>query len=1557
MRYLIAAGTRRYRHHPELPAAEPDVHQVVELFTGMGYQRVLPAVSADPSAPDFEDALADWCANAGLTAEDVVVLYYAGHGERTSGGRYRLACTDSDPARPRSWLSLPNLAEVFANSPLRNVLFVIDACHAAAAGSEIGTVTDALVAARARSDAYGSGTWVLGSARHRDLAGDGAFAVRLAEACALGDGPSQRYLSPATVADRVNQAFLAGGQRQRATCSSVDQSERPPFFDNPRFDPHAEACAADGTGSGEISDASSHFDPRGRGVEHVHDPGSYFTGRGHALTALRAHLDGPGGRSALVVTGAPGSGKSAVLGRLVLDGCADVSINARHQTLDVLVGRLAAAADLPRTTNPAALLSSLARREQPLRVVVDSLDEAGPVGDKAEARRIAWDLLRPLGAVACVRLVVGSRRELLAHTGERLPVVDLDSAEYARDTSTADYVARVLTDTGCRYEQLAVVAREIAEEVARRAGRCFLVARMTATALLRDEPIDTAVPGWAERLPTDVDAAFEAYLQRLPRERHTATMALLTALAFGEGHGLPRKLWAQVAARLSGTALTQAHIDVLLDEDGSYLASAEVAGVKYFRLYHQELTDHLKERTLKYRDLADIQECFTETLLESVPTRTWAGAHPYLREHLATHAAGSGAIGELVTDPSFVLAAAPAGLLRAVRREACDAALAMVIERCADLLGDAGGVDRAAQLAFVARTHGALAFAAAAEALSTSVERAWVEPREVTPHRVIGRHSEGTYSNRMIHHGWQIRDVILPGRGRTVLARPPGAAHVHVWFLDDVSQSTLLPHPRRITGLALLPGSETRPSAVTLDKDGTLRVWEIASQVISRLLETDCWLLLDTGQLRDGTPVIVSRNAERVAAFDLRTMQLLLDVPYTTREAGSRSAEGVTAFLVQDPAGHTRLLLCDRLAGRLTLHPLDGSDTVQTLRDQLVQPILADRAHRSGKGTVVAVYESMTRLTLLDTASGRSCAASFHGFSWPPEGGFARSNAADPLYVGAQAGFLVTGSLGSGLRRIKADTPDSGSVVPVVLDGRVYTVVEDSGTVIDVLDGLTGAKVGESLRGHESAVCDTHVLDSPLSKGLDILAIGNDGTARLWYWTPPEASPHEDQTCRKSASDQFDAEHTDLVLGWTAQPKTLLAGPPGLRRLDTHALDLPADDSLRSSSQTVLPAVSVAEHDCAEDTDGTINVLSRKYSGHININNPSDTTITWGTLVGTFVWHQLPPQGPLRSVELPWLLGNQERMQAHVVPPSRLHGGIRVVAFDAVLGQLQTLLTPDDPQQMAQLPWTIHAHTDFACSTAFNTADGQPILLVAVRPTWGFEDSVSGDRKPDDAARAETDAGRADTAIRTRGYLWNALTHQPLRPRPLDLPPGVTLLVPHHGANGTRYVAMRSTEGSTVVLDLHTDQQHAVSRAPSTPEPDKEPDFDEAGATFRWVSSTSGTAYLLFIAHTHLPAPVTVWDSRTPDTAHHLPPAHQVLWAGHAPNGEILVAVSADDGVTLYHLPSYEKVWSTPLPALVTSLTALPASPTLDLAIGTQQGVVLMRPRITPTWRRRLGLS
>ncbi|MEV7612070.1 caspase family protein [Streptomyces sp. NPDC089799] len=1537
-RFLVAAGTRHYLQDPELPRAHEDVTAVAELFTAAGYERVLAGVSLDPAAARFEEALADWCETAALEPEDAVVLYYAGHGHRAPGG-YRLACADSRHGRPGSWLSLSALAEILAESPVRNVLFVVDACHAAAAGPEIAGVTEAIVSLRPRGDEPGSGTWLLASARQRETSEDGAFTGRLAAAWRQGDGPSQRHLSPAALAERITASFAADGLPQRAACSSLDQSRRPPFFPNPAFDPQAE-IGPDGRPAAADSDLAAHFDPRGRGVEHVHDPGSYFTGRERALAAVRAHLAGGGGRAPLVVTADPGSGKSAVLGRLVLDGHADASVNARHQTMEAVLARLAATADA-RASCPEALLAALARRTRPLRIVVDSLDEAGPGGDRAEARRIAWDLLRPLGAVPCVRLVVGARREMLPHIGERVSVVDLDEPAYAEDTSTAAYVAKVLTDTGAPYAGAPEAARRIAAEAARRADRCFLVARMTATALLRGPLVDTSAPGWAEQLPSDVGGAFETYLRRLPRERHTATMALLTAAAFGEGNGLPRRTWLRAATELSGIPLAEADVDLLLEGDGSYLSHAPVDGTTYFRPYHQELTDHIKARTLRFRDLPDVQDCFVRVLRGLVPDGEWARAPAYVRSHLATHAAAAGRLDDLLDDAGFVLAADPVPLLAALRHATRRPLLSMAVERAAYLLADAEpGTDRPALLAYVARTYGEHGLAAGAEERAASVRRLAVDPRPVTPHRVVGRHAGAAYSTHVIDHRWSVDDTVLPG-GRAVVAKPPDSRLVHLWMLDSPSRSGLLPHPSRVTGCALVHDPRAPSKAVTLDADGTLRVWDLRDQTaVLTMRSTGFAALLGTGAFHDGTHVAVCRTGAVVVVVDLATGRRVAQVPTgaardaqearPTREA--RVARGATtpatACVCHDRDGRARLLVCDPVRGTVTAYPLEGSGGAQVLLTGRPGAAIARQTRgRSGRAAV-ALCEPGTRLTLLDADTGRTAEAPVRTTAEYLVGGFtadAPDDPApdDPTLVVTDKSSLLTLSLRTGPAVPPRLRGSFLTLAPFRHDGRTYAVTTGFEPQPTVVDTLSGAAVGVSLHGHESSVCALHVLSGRGGSGPELLVVGNDGTARLWTWTDVVDSPIPEQTAR----------NPDRMVTWGgARGVVLLDAWAYLARLDASALDRSAAPPARWPTGTE----PFSFRDRVEGADGRLYSLTSEFRGEERAAEAADGR---GAYVAEYSLRRWGPEG---NQEHRTTVGGyqQDGPEYRLLPPTVQRPSVRVVAFDPASGTL-SLHDPDGSgTRRLRLPFRVAPAGEHLVSAAFTTEAGTAVLMTAVRRE------------------------RTPTAPVT-GRLWDCDTGRPVGADGIALLPGTTLLVPDNGPAGTRWIAQQGTDGATSVTDVTTGARFPVrgARQPGSGVR-SEPRNAIAGHAFhlRWLRTARGAPVLVTLDHrvtddTH-PTPVSVWDSAAPLTVRRLPvSATAILWAGPAPNGEALVAVGDTRGVTLCHLPEGEQVWSMPLPALVTCLALFPGSPTLDMAIGTQQGLALVRPGLDPAWRRRLGLG
>lgn len=100
----------------------------------------------------------------------------------------------------------------------------------------------------------------------------------------------------------------------------------------------------------------------------------------------------------------------------------------------------------------------------------------------------------------------------------------------------------------------AVVADYFLEQTDAVTGQPFLLARLM-TAQLQAVPVDTAVPGWQRRVSTTLGQAFRADLATVQTAEHRTgdtdpaalAEALLTALTWGYGAGLPEAEWITVA--------------------------------------------------------------------------------------------------------------------------------------------------------------------------------------------------------------------------------------------------------------------------------------------------------------------------------------------------------------------------------------------------------------------------------------------------------------------------------------------------------------------------------------------------------------------------------------------------------------------------------------------------------------------------------------------------------------------------------------------------------------------------------------------------------------------------------------------------------------------------------------------------------------------------------------------------------------------------------------------------------------------------------------------------
>jgi WD40 repeat protein len=403
----------------------------------------------------------------------------------------------------------------------------------------------------------------------------------------------------------------------------------------------------------------------------------------------------------LVVTGAPGVGKSAVLARIVTTAdpeahrspvandaavCASVwsvscAVHAKGKTaLEVAVEiARAASAKLPEQVDDLAPAIHEVLREHDERrfnVIIDALDEAA---NPDEARDILDDIVLPLvetcGNVGA-QVIVGTRRrdddgDLLNSLDDTVTVIDLDDPQYYAEEDLVAYSMACLQEadserTANPYSDDAV-ARRLARQIAAMASPNFLAAGLTARAHgLRDE--EPADPARLEFSST-VDTALARYVKDLTPVSRLSAANALTALAFAEAPGLPAKLWRVVVEALYSIPVSR---DDLIQFAGSAAANFLVEADEQtsghdtrpydgplFQLFHQALNDALlRRRSSELRGGREADElAIAEAFIRVGKARDWHDAPAYLLRSLPRHAAAAGLVDDLLADNSYRLSA------------------------------------------------------------------------------------------------------------------------------------------------------------------------------------------------------------------------------------------------------------------------------------------------------------------------------------------------------------------------------------------------------------------------------------------------------------------------------------------------------------------------------------------------------------------------------------------------------------------------------------------------------------------------------------------------------------------------------------------------------------------------------------------------------------------------------------------------------------------------------------------------------------------------------------
>jgi WD40 repeat protein len=646
----------------------------------------------------------------------------------------------------------------------------------------------------------------------------------------------------------------------------------------------------------------------GRGVAATSDlEGSYFTGRVKALGELAAWLSAPAGTGdrTQVVTGGPGSGKSAVLGRLVLladptrrsladladapartfppADCIHAVVHARGKTIEQLAVEIAERVGL-EAGSPQELVEALRSRQERLGVVLDALDEA--LQPEATVRELVRPLARGDGGPE-IRLLVGTRPHLLKSLAGVPKPIDLDAPKYWHADDMVSYVQRSLLlaqdpATPTPYRDQPELAAQVAAKVAAQAGYSFLVAQLVCRTLTQQPTVvDMDQPGW-ERFPHEVGEAMDGYLAAVAelgaaneadrRALKRKLRDLLIPLAYAEGAGLDdEELWAVMATATGTAEYRAADVRWLQDQPAVDLLHPTLnEGRTALALFHQELGKHLRSG----RDDRHDQDRYTGALIDLVRIRAggdWAAAPRYVRDYLATHAARAGRLDELLGDIRFLLAADPDRLLLALPTATTPEGMetARVYPHAVRSLRGRPPALAAAYLQLRARRMGAngLAEQVANAGLGLPWSTRWVRWQQ-DQSRILNRHLPDDPDQRrelldsLANSAGVARGVEAVAAGEVdgdpvAISASSDDAILRVWDLHDGRErAALAGHTSNVDAVAIgqVDGDTI---AVSGDREGVVRVWDLRDGTQRRQLQANRGSVnaIAIGQ-RGGTPVV-----------------------------------------------------------------------------------------------------------------------------------------------------------------------------------------------------------------------------------------------------------------------------------------------------------------------------------------------------------------------------------------------------------------------------------------------------------------------------------------------------------------------------------------------------------------------------------------------------------------------------------------------------------------------------------------------------------------------------
>ncbi|MHB9858569.1 hypothetical protein [Streptomyces sp. YIM S03343] len=669
--FPVAIG--RYDHHDPLDTTV-EVESVAELLAPFGAE-VHPweVPDEDRGADAVEERLNAWAAP---TIHADTFLYWLGHGE-SDGQSARLAHSRSPRPLTTGGVSPERLVDYLTSRQGHKLadgtwaIVVIDACRSARFVQ--------LMSAEAHSDAAGGPRNVLMVATSEEgIANLGRFRKALDTALTV-NFPAENTISLWTLAAELS--------RNLPGCPVIPHGIEPTAALERRIPTLAGAIAApldvladiEAVLAGFTDDERRHFIPKASGAE-FGEQAWYFEGRSTERDQLLNWLDTAQSGLA-VVTGASGSGKSALLGHVLVhtrpqlcnlleragqldplpSGAPrpcdpfDAVLHLSGATPQDVVSRIAKAAGLPMppadpspTVQTDWLHTQMKGRSKPFTLLADGLDE----GHLPEVT--AQRILRRLAKLPLLRVIVGTRRSTkegpdLPHPDdegllEALGRADL-SIHVPRDgDAVTRYVRRRLTDAVSARSDLSPSDRieQIADAIGGR-DREFLYARLAVHEILQNPTLLTG-DGEDELnalLDGDHRSLFGRAVDRLAAGAE-ANRPLLEALALAQGHGMPLRdgVWASAASAIAdGLTVTDEHIDTLTRTAAPYLMLDVESGQSVYRLAHRTFAEHFRAPSLPDPRHHHISARLTTDVESRLPDHE---LNAYISQYLPAHAALGG---------------------------------------------------------------------------------------------------------------------------------------------------------------------------------------------------------------------------------------------------------------------------------------------------------------------------------------------------------------------------------------------------------------------------------------------------------------------------------------------------------------------------------------------------------------------------------------------------------------------------------------------------------------------------------------------------------------------------------------------------------------------------------------------------------------------------------------------------------------------------------------------------------------------------------------------------